>query len=62
MNVLGWLTREASRLLGDDFDADMQKMADDELTQQWWRETAPCQFPLAGETGWADMEEVFHSE
>jgi len=50
--------------VGNDFDADMQKMADDPTTQKWWQETDPCQIPLpdAAEKGaiWSDMEEVFH--
>jgi len=49
--------------VGDDFDADMAKMAADPVTQQWWSRTDPCQIPLPGlETGqiWKSMEEVFH--
>ncbi|MBP8132601.1 MAG: L-rhamnose mutarotase [Candidatus Hydrogenedentes bacterium] len=48
---------------GDDFKADMAKMAADPLTQNWWKETDPCQFPVQnrGEgEWWASMEEVFH--
>ena len=48
---------------GKDFEADMQKMAADSLTQEWWKLTDPCQEPVesAGEgVWWADMEEVFH--
>ena len=48
---------------GTDFEADMQKMAADSLTREWWKLTDPCQEPLesAGEgVWWADMEEVFH--
>lgn len=48
---------------GDDFDKDMKKMAEDEWTQKWWKETDPCQTPFelakAGEW-WATMEEVYH--
>lgn len=48
---------------GDDFTADMQKMADDPTTQAWWQLTDPCQEPLdtrqPGEW-WASMEEFFH--
>jgi L-rhamnose mutarotase len=47
---------------GDDFEADMKKMAADPVTQEWWKETAPCQEPIPthkeGEW-WARMEEVF---
>ncbi|MCC6290236.1 MAG: L-rhamnose mutarotase [Chitinophagaceae bacterium] len=49
---------------GNDFDADMKKMAADTTTQHWWKETGPTQAPLPdaaakGET-WSRMEEVFH--
>ena len=50
---------------GDDFDADMKKLAADSLTQEWWKLTDPCQEPVetAGEgVWWADMEEVFHMD
>lgn len=47
---------------GDDLAADMAAMAADPVTQEWWRETDPCQVPLdsarAGEH-WVYMEEVF---
>ena len=48
---------------GNDFDADMKKMAADPMTQKWWKETDPCQEPVdSAEEGvwWADMEEVYH--
>jgi L-rhamnose mutarotase len=48
---------------GEDFEADMQKMAADSLTREWWKRTDPCQEPVAtaGEgVWWADMEEVYH--
>jgi L-rhamnose mutarotase len=48
---------------GNEFAADMAKMAADPVTQQWWQETNPCQHPVAtakpGEW-WAPLEEVFH--
>ncbi len=48
---------------GDDFAADMAKMAADPKTQEWWDVMMPMQKPLStraeGEW-WADMEEVFH--
>lgn len=50
---------------GEDFGADMAKMARDPETQSWWKLTDPCQEPLAtrqpGEW-WASMEEVFHTD
>jgi L-rhamnose mutarotase len=48
---------------GSDFDADMQRMAEDPVTQEWWRHTDPCQAPLPGTPEgewWTRMEEVFH--
>lgn len=49
--------------VGDNYEKDMQKMAEDKTTQEWWKLTDPCQEPLntrkAGEW-WASMEEVFH--
>jgi L-rhamnose mutarotase len=48
---------------GDDFAADMARMAADPETQRWWKETDPCQAPIPtrGEKEfWSRMEEVFH--
>lgn len=51
--------------IGDDYAADMAKMAADPVTQEWWKHTDPCQEPLStrkeGEW-WAIMEEVFHCD
>ena len=48
---------------GDDFAADMAKMAADPKTQEWWDVMMPLQKPLGtrdeGEW-WTNMEEVFH--
>jgi L-rhamnose mutarotase len=48
---------------GDDYAADMAKMAADPKTQEWWSHTDPCQEPVAtakeGEW-WAPMEELFY--
>jgi L-rhamnose mutarotase len=50
--------------VGGDFEADMAKMADDPMTQEWWDIMMPIQQPLdtrsEGEW-WAEMEEVFHT-
>lgn len=49
--------------VGDDFDADMAKMAADETTQKWWEVCKPCHEPLPDRKEgqwWSDMEEVFH--
>ncbi len=49
--------------VGNNFTEDMAKMAEDSLTQEWWKRTDPCQEPLptrAEGEWWAQMEEVFH--
>ena len=50
---------------GDDFEADMAKMAADAVTQKWWEVCEPCQSPIPtrkeGEW-WSKMEEVFHQD
>ena len=49
--------------VGDDFESDMEKMAQDEETQRWWDTVKPLMEPIEtrkpGEF-WADMEEIFH--
>jgi L-rhamnose mutarotase len=51
--------------VGENYAADMAKMAADPVTQEWWKHTDPCQEPLStrkeGEW-WAIMEEVFHCD
>jgi L-rhamnose mutarotase len=50
---------------GDDFAADMRKMAADPITREWWALTDPCQEPFEtrGEgEWWAGMNEIFHHE
>ena len=51
--------------VGDDYEADMARMAADPKTQEWWAWMEPMQVPLAtrqeGEW-WAEMEEVFHTD
>ncbi len=51
--------------VGEDYAADMAKMAADQKTQEWWDIMMPLQRPLptrqAGEW-WANMEEVFHQD
>ncbi len=49
--------------VGNDFDADMAKMAADPTTQKWWDVCKPLMDPLetrGPEEFWANMEEVFH--
>jgi L-rhamnose mutarotase len=51
--------------VGDDWDADMKAIADDPITQKWWKETDPCQIRLPGTpegSWWKPIPEVFHAD
>ena len=51
--------------IGDDYEKDMEAMAADKTTQEWWKLTSPCQAPLdtapPGEF-YRIAEEVFHTD
>ena len=50
---------------GDDFEADMAKMAADEITQKWWDICMPMQNPVedrAEGEWWKTLQEVFHTD
>ncbi len=50
--------------VGDDFDADMKKMARDPKTIEWWSVCKPLQKPLEArqpEEWWATMREIFYT-
>jgi L-rhamnose mutarotase len=49
--------------VGDDYAADMARMAADPTTQQWWSLTEPMQQPVPehrAEEWWHELPEVFH--
>lgn len=51
--------------IGNDFEADMAKMAADSKTREWWAHTDPMQEPLPNRKPgewWAKMAEVFHTD
>lgn len=51
--------------VGDDFAADMARMAADPVVQEWWSYTDAMQEPLAGrEPGawWLTIPEIFHTD
>ncbi len=50
---------------GDDYLADMARMAADPKTREWWTHTDPMQEPIpGGDQGawWTTMREVFHTD
>ena len=51
--------------IGEDFEADMAKMAADETTREWWEICTPClesHGPRSESKWWAAAEEVFHTD
>jgi L-rhamnose mutarotase len=46
--------------IGVDYDADMRKMAEDPVTQEWWKNTHPCFLGDSEGVYYQEMEEVFH--
>ena len=51
--------------VGDDFESDMAKMAEDPVTQRWWSLVKPLMRPLPDRKDgefWSGMEEVYHLE
>jgi len=47
---------------GDDFEADMARMAADPTTQEWWTHTRPCfLYPEKG-VYYDDLQEIFYCE
>lgn len=49
--------------IGDDYEADMEKMAQDEETQRWWTHTKPCfqKFSVRSDSEfYADMKQIFY--
>lgn len=50
---------------GDDYEKDTEKMAADEITQQWWGYTRPCfekYEESSAEAFYEDMESIFYFE
>lgn len=51
--------------VGDDMDADMAKMGEDQITQEWWAVCKPLQRPvdeIAGNEWWHTIPEIFHHD
>lgn len=51
--------------VGEDFRADMDKMAEDPVTQEWWKHTKPCFVKysiLPDSEFYAAMKQIFYYE
>jgi len=58
-----WYLFSYFEYVGDDFQADMARMAADPKTREWWKETDPCQIRLPGTPDgqqWKTIPEVYH--
>lgn len=47
---------------GDDYDADMAGLGGEKRNEEWLAMCDPCQIPLDGYTGWAEMERVYYND
>ena len=47
---------------GNDFEADMTKLAAEPRNIEWLKVCDPMQIPLKGEKSWAVMEQVYYNE
>ena len=47
---------------GDDFEADMARLAGESRNIEWLKVCDPMQIPLEGYDGWAEMELVYYNE
>lgn len=46
---------------GEDYQADMKKLAAEPRNQEWLSTTDPMQIPLPGEKSWSMMDEVYYN-
>ena len=46
---------------GEDFEADMAKLAKEDRNIEWLKICDPMQVPLEGYEGWAEMEQVYYN-
>ena len=63
--VLGDVIFGYYEYVGDDFEADQARMAEDATMQRWWALTAPCQLPFTDNSGspnWQVLDEVSHQD
>lgn len=63
--VLGDVIFGYYEYVGDDYEADQARMADDPTTLEWWSQTAPCQLPFepgSSEPNWQQFDEVWHRD
>ena len=48
--------------VGDNYDEDMAKLADEQRNIEWLKICDPIQIPFKGEKSWSEMEAVFYNK
>jgi len=62
ISIMGDMVVSYFEYTGDDYDADMDKMAADPVTQEWWKHTKPCFVGHDQGVYYEDLEEIFYFE
>lgn len=49
---------------GDDYETDMARIKEDEVSHEWWALTGPCQVPFGGADveNWREMDLAWHMD
>lgn len=47
---------------GDNYDADMAKLAEEPRNIEWLEMCDPCQIPLKGYNSWAEMDQIYYND
>ena len=60
IDILDTLVVSTFEYVGEDYEADMRKMAADPVTQEWWKHTKPCFQGHERGVYYEDMTQIFH--
>ncbi len=60
ISIMGDMVVSYFEYIGDNYDADMEKMAEDPITQKWWTHTHPCFRDHEKGVYYEDLEEIFY--
>ena len=62
ISIMGDMVVAYFEYTGTDYDADMDRMAADPVTQEWWKHTKPCFVGHDEGVYYEDLEEIFYFE
>jgi L-rhamnose mutarotase len=60
ISIMGDMVVAYFEYTGEDYEADMRKMAADPVTQEWWKHTKPCFVRHSEGVYYEDLEEIFY--